>query len=69
MLELHGLKMGDVVVGVQGYRVESYEHYDFLVGMKPGSTFELIVWDGERYRKVEARAPGRKFGIDMATFR
>ena len=61
-----GIRSSDLIVAVQGYRVESEDQYVFARGLKPGFNFSLILWDGRKYREIEAFAPNRRFGVGIA---
>lgn len=63
------LKKDDVIVALDGVRVESFKQYDAMRSMQPGTApLALIVWDGTRYREVNALVPDRKFGCGMETY-
>jgi tetratricopeptide (TPR) repeat protein len=69
LLKSNGLTDRDVVVVAQGYLVENDMQYIFARDLNPGLSFKLIVWDGSSYREVEAIAPQRRFGVELAPYR
>jgi hypothetical protein len=48
-----GLKGGDVVVALDGYRLRNHDQYGAIKGWSDDPRMRLIVFDGERYREVE----------------
>jgi hypothetical protein len=64
-----GLKIGDVVVALDGIRVESLDEYIFVRALQPDTTpLALIVWDGAAYRELSVAAPKRAMGCGMHTY-
>lgn len=68
LLVRSGLKLGHIVVALDGHRVQTLEQYLLLRNMKADAPLELIIWDGSAYRQVTATVPNRKFGCDMDTY-
>ena len=62
LLTAHGLKKGDVIVAVYGFRVENATEYAVLRESTPQTNLVLIVWDGKGYREIDANLPNRRFG-------
>jgi hypothetical protein len=56
-----GLKKGDVVGGLDGYRVRSYAEYAAVRNLQHGPDLHLIVWDGAAWREVKTRCVQRRF--------
>ncbi|RBP43819.1 hypothetical protein DES53_105218 [Roseimicrobium gellanilyticum] len=64
------LKVGDVIVALDGVLVETFPQYDVVRCLQPGSTpLALIIWDGTQYREVAATVPDRRFGCGMNSYR
>ena len=60
----------DLVVALDGFRVEDHTQYMFLREYSaPGEPLHLIVWDGASYREVAARPSGRRFGTELVDFK
>jgi tetratricopeptide (TPR) repeat protein len=68
-LHAAGLKKGDIIVGFQGQRVETFHQYVYLRTMLANDTLNLLVWDGAKYREVTASPPQGRFGVDFGTYR
>lgn len=62
-----GLKVGDVIVAIEGARVRSLPQYSFLRDRDPNSKMTLIVWNGAAYAEVPVDAPKRRMNCDIAT--
>ena len=67
LLEQASLQVGDVVVALDGYRVESEDQYIYIVALSKGP-MDLIIWRNDRYLEVHASPPDRKFQIDLQTY-
>lgn len=59
-----GLRQTDVIVGVQGYRVDNAARYTIL-RETGGPQLTLIIWRDNTYRELKASPPGRRFGVDF----
>ncbi|MDX2080340.1 MAG: hypothetical protein SFU53_06105 [Terrimicrobiaceae bacterium] len=68
-LERFGLKPGQIIVGLDGYRVDSYEQYAAIRGLREDPTMKIIAWDGQEYREMEGTVAGRRFHVEMSTYR
>ena len=64
----HGLKAGDVIVAMDGYRVENYGQYRAIIKMKDDPDFSVIVWRTSRYFEVKANLPDRLFNWQVETY-
>lgn len=63
------LRAGDIIVALDGIRVENFPQYDAVRSLQRGSTpLALIIWDGMRYRELSASVPDRRFGCGMDTY-
>jgi hypothetical protein len=56
-----GLKSGDVIVAVDGYRVRSTAQYLKVNEMTDSPKIQLIVWSNGGYHEIVAEVPGRHF--------
>ncbi len=66
----HGLRPGDVIVALDGVRVDTEEQYMFVRALKEDNEpLQLIVWDGVGYRAITASLPKRRFECEMKTHR
>jgi hypothetical protein len=69
LLRKNGLKAGDVIVSIEGWRVDTFDQYSFIRELSESPRFRLIVYQDGQYREIAAEAEGRRFGVDMATLR
>lgn len=63
-----GLRPRDVIVALDGIRVESFAQYDFVRAMNRDPEMKLIVWQDGKYREVAASPPNKKFGVGMGNY-
>jgi len=63
-----GLKLGDVIVAINGIRVHSVAQYDCERMLLTTPELDLIVWQGDGYHEIKASPPGHRFGVDLANF-
>jgi tetratricopeptide (TPR) repeat protein len=67
-----GLRGGDVIVGLDGYRVRSYDQYHsvrhFQALPSDAREMRLRVWRQTRYLDIDASVLGRFFGVNMRTY-
>jgi hypothetical protein len=68
LISQYGLKVGDVIVALDGYRVDTFGQYGFVRGMKADVPLQLILWDGTQYRELSASVPDRRFECGMETY-
>jgi tetratricopeptide (TPR) repeat protein len=62
-----GIRAGDIIVGLEGWRVDTFEQYRAINAMKdddPG--VQLTLWRGALI-KIDTQMPGRLFGTDIRT--
>jgi hypothetical protein len=57
-----GLKAGDQIVALDGYRMRNWDQYTCVLGFADAGDATLIVWSGGRYREVKGLIKRRKFG-------
>ena len=62
-----GIRAGDIVVGLEGWRVDSVEQYQAINSFKDDPTVRLTLSRGGRLVKVEAKSPSRLFGTGLQT--
>lgn len=65
VIDKYGIKSGDVIVGVEGYRVQNLRQYRLLNAytFRGDDTLQLIVWNrGRQYYSVTTREPERHIG-------
>jgi tetratricopeptide (TPR) repeat protein len=67
-LEKWGLKAGDVVVALDGYRVRTEQQYLGVRSISNDPKMVLIVWRDGQYRQVDVTLDGRRFGVDLKTY-
>lgn len=53
LMDKYGLNKGDIFVGVEGYKVDNKDQYNFAIANRPGPDFEFVVWNGKEYRTVK----------------
>jgi len=66
----YGLKGGDVIVALDGSRVDTLEQYFLLRSLKKeDQPLQIIYWDGSSYRELSASVPERRFGCGMQSYK
>ena len=63
-----GLKVGDVIVAIDGIRVRSDQQYLFLRDQAADQPMRLTVWNGSGYAEVGVNVPKRRLDCDIKTF-
>jgi hypothetical protein len=61
-----GIQAGDLIVGLDGWRVESLKQYHTVRAFSTDERMRVVLWRGVRL-DVEARAEHRWFNIDLRT--
>lgn len=62
----HGLRDGDVIVALDGFKADNLQQYMVLRAMKPDTTPVIIIyWNGSEYKQLTASLPGRRFGCEL----
>jgi len=64
----YGIKWGHVIVGLDGYRVRSYDAYDVVRDLSQSPKMKLVVWRGTSYDDIDVELWDRKFRVDLETF-
>jgi hypothetical protein len=60
---------GDVIVALDGYKVESVGQYMIVRGLSFDPHMDLIIWkDQQKYVEMKAYVPTRRFGIALDDF-
>jgi tetratricopeptide (TPR) repeat protein len=68
-LSQNGLRAGQVVVAVDGIRVENFAQYQAVREVTNEDRMKLIVWNGQEYREIQTEAYNRRFGVEMADYK
>jgi tetratricopeptide (TPR) repeat protein len=61
--EKAGLKQGDVVVALDGYRVRTWEQYAVVLRLTDATEMKLVVWRGGQYLHMTATPLLRTFNV------
>jgi tetratricopeptide (TPR) repeat protein len=61
-----GLRAGDIIVGLEGWRVDTQEQYAAINAFFENETLKLTVWRGKVF-ELEIPAPGRLLGTELRT--
>jgi hypothetical protein len=64
-----GLVPGDVIVAINGVRVQNESQYFYQMDTAPSEKVDLIVWSHPTYRTIAAILPNHRLGATIATFR
>jgi tetratricopeptide (TPR) repeat protein len=65
-----GLRIGQIIVGLDGYRVRNLREYNWIRWLNDGNApMTLLVWDGARYTVVKATPENRTFGGSFDDYR
>ena len=62
-----GIRAGDIIVGLDGWRVDNNDQYQAILAFKDDPMLKLTVSRGGRLIKIEAKSPTRKFGTQLET--
>ncbi len=68
-LQRASLSQGDIVVALDGYKVESEPQYDYINAQKTDPKMDFIVWRQNAFLEVHANVPHRKFHVDLETYK
>ena len=63
-----GLRSGDIIVGLDGYRVPTYSHYVVAEALGEGDHVVFDVWRRDHYEQVRGTFPYRYFPITLETY-
>lgn len=67
-LKAAGLQPKDIIVALDGYRVDSDPQYCFIRALTMDSKMDFIVWRGDKYLEVQASVPGRRMMVEIDTY-
>lgn len=62
-----GIRAGDIIVGLDGWRVDNDDQYQAILVFKDDPTVKLAMARGGRLVKIEATSPTRRFGTYLET--
>jgi hypothetical protein len=68
-LQKSGLGPKDIIVAVDGVRVDNSEQYFAARALSDDAEMVLLVWDGQAYSQITANQPGRRFGVDVLDYK
>ncbi len=64
-----GLRIGDVIVSLNGTRTHTFSQYMYVRSALTGPELDLIVWQGGGYHEIKASPPNHKFNVDFGDYR
>lgn len=62
----YGVRTGDIIVALEGYRVDTEEQYHAVNAFKDTPELKMTLWRGQLI-KIEAKSPTRLLGTDLQT--
>jgi hypothetical protein len=62
-----GIRAGDIIVGLDGWRVDNRNQYFTILAFKDDPMLNLTVSRGGRLVKIQPKSPTRKFGTELQT--
>jgi hypothetical protein len=62
----YGVRAGDIIVGLEGYRVDNQEQYFAINAFKDDPVMKITLWRGQLVT-IEAKSPTRLLGTDLQT--
>jgi tetratricopeptide (TPR) repeat protein len=65
----YGIEKGDIIVGVDGWRVRDWQQYQIVRDFTRAPRIDLEVWHAGAYREVIAELPLRRFQVSMSAYR
>jgi tetratricopeptide (TPR) repeat protein len=63
-----GLKVGDVIVAIDGIRVHNFKQYNCGRDMSITPEMDLIVWQNNGYHEIKTNPPNHRFGGDFGDY-
>jgi tetratricopeptide (TPR) repeat protein len=63
-----GLKQGDVIVAIDGFRAHNLEQYNYVRDSQPSPELDLIVWQGDAYYEIQSSPPNHRFGVNIRDY-
>jgi hypothetical protein len=63
-----GLLPNDVIVALDGNEVTSEATFYFIRSLSDDPQMDLIIWRNGTYLETKTNTPGRRFGVDLASY-
>jgi len=63
-----GIREGDIIVGVDGFRVQNFPQYAYCLHSTNRVDMDLTIWHQSKYIKIRASPPNHRFGVEMANY-
>jgi len=63
-----GLRLTDIIVGVRGYKVDTFAAYQAVRDLELNTPFVLNIWRDGAYREIKAAPPRNRFGTEMHNY-
>jgi hypothetical protein len=63
--ERYGIKWGQVIVGLDGFRVRDFETYNVVRALSYSPRMKLVIWRGTSYDDIEVELWDRRFRITL----
>jgi tetratricopeptide (TPR) repeat protein len=64
----YGIQLGNVIVGLDGFRVRNYEAYALVKELSQSPRMKFVIWRRNSYDDVEVELWDRRFRVDIDTF-
>ena len=68
LLQRAGMKPSDIIVALDGKRVDTFEQYNFVRALKTSDDMDFIICSDGKYRAISAHVPGRRFRLKFVTY-
>jgi tetratricopeptide (TPR) repeat protein len=65
----HGIYRGHVIVGLDGFRVHTFEEYKAVRSLSQSAEMDLLVWRGRSYDDVRLTLWNRELDVKMEDFK
>jgi hypothetical protein len=63
-----GLFIGDIIVGIEGYRVENFDQYRAVNAFFEQDEMKVTVWRGGKLAAIAVTAPDRYIGVELHSY-
>jgi hypothetical protein len=63
-----GLKLGDVIVACNGYKVSNVYQYDVIRDLNGDPVLDLVVWRGDKYEELKPSLPSHRFNAELSNY-
>jgi hypothetical protein len=60
--------IGDLIVGVEGQRVENLDQYRAVNAFFEQDDMKLTVWRGDKLLPIAVTAPNRTIGVELRSY-